>query len=100
MSEKKTEENTEENIYCIDDSCEIGEVFYTCPMHPEIIRDEPGDCPICGMHLEPITVQAEEKNEELDDMSRRFWISTALSIPLFSLAMVNDITPPNIFPLG
>ncbi|QOP46759.1 copper-translocating P-type ATPase [Sulfurimonas paralvinellae] len=69
---------------------------YTCPMHPEIIRDEPGDCPKCGMHLEPITVQAEEKNEELDDMSRRFWISTVLSIPLFILAMVNDVTPQYI----
>ena len=97
MSEKKTEENTEEeNIYCIDDSCEIGNVFYTCPMHPEIIRDEPGDCPKCGMHLEPITVQAEEKSEELDDISRRFWISTVLSIPLFALAMVHDITPQYI----
>nr|WP_230973325.1 copper-translocating P-type ATPase [Sulfurimonas hydrogeniphila] len=65
-------------------------------MHPEIIRDEPGNCPICGMHLEPVTVQAEEKNEELDDMSRRFLISTVLSIPLFALAMVHDITPQYI----
>jgi len=65
-------------------------------MHPEIIRDEPGDCPICGMHLEPITVQAEEKNEELDDMSRRFWISTVLSVPLFLLAMLHDLTPQYI----
>ena len=71
-------------------------IFYTCPMHPEIIRDEPGDCPICGMHLEPITVQAEEKNEELDDMSRRFWISTVLSVPLFLLAMLHDLTPQYI----
>jgi Cu+-exporting ATPase len=62
-------------------------------MHPEIIRDEPGSCPICGMALEPITVQAEEKNDELEDMSRRFWISTALSLPLFFMAMINDITP-------
>ncbi|WP_457750061.1 copper-transporting P-type ATPase [Sulfurimonas sp.] len=130
MSEEKTEE---ENIYCIDDSCEIGNVFYTCPMHPEIhqnhpgncpkcgmtlekeveaiptistkytcamhpeiIRDEPGSCPICGMALEPITVQADEKNEELDDISRRFWISTALALPLFILAMIHDITPQYI----
>jgi len=69
---------------------------YTCPMHPEIIRDELGYCPKCGMNLEPITVQAEEKNDELEDMSQRFWISTALSIPLFTLAMVNDITPQYI----
>ncbi len=62
-------------------------------MHPEIIRDGPGDCPKCGMHLEPITVEAEEKNDELEDMSRRFWISTALSVPLFLLAMIHDLMP-------
>jgi len=66
---------------------------YTCPMHPEIIRDEPGDCPKCGMHLEPMTVQTEEKNDELEDMSQRFWISMALAVPLFLLAMVNDLAP-------
>ncbi len=66
---------------------------YTCPMHPEIIRDEPGSCPKCGMALEPITVAAEEKNEELIDMTRRFWVGTALSIPVFILAMVADLAP-------
>src|SRR6266705_2740758 len=49
---------------------------YTCPMHPEIIRDQPGNCPICGMALEPKAVQgAEEENGELKDMRRRLWIS-------------------------
>ncbi|ADN10106.1 copper-transporting P-type ATPase [Sulfurimonas autotrophica] len=72
-------------------------ISYTCSMHPEIIRNEPGDCPICGMHLEPITtVEAKEKNEELDDMSRRFWVSTVLSIPLFTLTMINDLAPQYI----
>ncbi len=66
---------------------------YTCPMHPEIIRDEPGSCPKCGMALEPITVAAEEKNEELTDMSRRFWVSVALSLPVFLLAMTADLFP-------
>src|SRR5918992_1511496 len=48
---------------------------YTCPMHPEIIRDGPGSCPVCGMALEPVSVSLEdEKNPELADMSRRFWI--------------------------
>ncbi|MEN4053413.1 copper-translocating P-type ATPase [Sulfurimonas sp. NWX79] len=65
-------------------------------MHPEIIRNEPGNCPICGMTLEPITVEVDEKNDELDDMSRRFWISTLLSLPLFLLAMIHDITPEYI----
>jgi Cu+-exporting ATPase len=58
---------------------------YTCPMHPEIVRTEPGSCPICGMALEPRTVTLEEKNPELDDMRRRFWIATALTIPLLAV---------------
>jgi Cu+-exporting ATPase len=61
---------------------------YTCPMHPEIVRDEPGDCPICGMALEPMTVTADEgPSAELISMTRRFWISAALSIPLIVLTM-------------
>ncbi len=62
-------------------------VQYTCPMHPQIIRDAPGFCPICGMALEPLTVSAEAENAELIDMKRRFWISTALTLPLVILAM-------------
>jgi P-type Cu+ transporter len=61
---------------------------WTCPMHPEIVRDQPGSCPICGMALEPVTVAAdEEDNEELRDMTRRLWVSTALTIPLVVIAM-------------
>jgi Cu+-exporting ATPase len=61
---------------------------YTCPMHPQIVRDKPGSCPICGMALEPRTVTAEEeKNPELVNMTRRFWISTALTIPILLVAM-------------
>jgi Cu+-exporting ATPase len=67
---------------------------YTCPMHPEIVQDHAGSCPKCGMALEPVVAKAvEEKNEELIDMSRRFWISTALSIPVFALAMSSDMMP-------
>ncbi len=61
-------------------------VEYTCPMHPEIVRSEPGTCPKCGMALEPRTVVAEEANPELVAMSRRFWTSAALTVPLFILA--------------
>ena len=62
---------------------------WTCPMHPEIVRDEPGACPICGMALEPMTVTAvEEDNPELRDMTRRFWTSVALGVPLIALAML------------
>ncbi|HTU41485.1 MAG TPA: heavy metal translocating P-type ATPase [Candidatus Aquilonibacter sp.] len=61
---------------------------YTCPMHPEIVRSEPGSCPICGMALEPRTVTAvAEDNPELRDMTRRFWISVALTVPLLAIAM-------------
>ena len=61
---------------------------WVCPMHPEIVRAEPGSCPICGMALEPRTVTAEEEeNPELADMSRRFWASLALTVPVFLLAM-------------
>src|SRR5687768_610293 len=60
---------------------------YTCPMHPEIIRDAPGDCPICGMALVPIGGTGEADDSELRDLTRRFWIGTGLSIPLIILAM-------------
>ncbi len=64
---------------------------YTCPMHPQIIRDEPGSCPICGMALEPVNAAAEEDDSELRDMTRRFWVSVALSAPLLVIAMAHMI---------
>ncbi len=66
---------------------------YTCPMHPEIIRDEPGDCPKCGMALEPMQVEVEDDNQELNDMTRRFWLSLLFSIPVFISAMGADFWP-------
>src|SRR5262245_42568895 len=64
-------------------------VIYTCPMHPEIRQIGPGACPKCGMALEPETVALEdEKNPELDDMTRRFWIACGLSIPVLILGMM------------
>ena len=66
---------------------------WTCPMHPEIVRDGPGACPICGMALEPRTVtEAEPPNPELTAMSRRFWVGAALSVPLLAIAM-SDLIP-------
>lgn len=59
---------------------------YTCPMHPEIVRDEPGACPICGMALEPM-VPSDEPSEELTDFTRRMWISAAAAVPLVILTM-------------
>jgi len=128
--EKKPAEDEETAGYCADDTCAIGSVFYscpmhpeirqngpgacpkcgmtlepvsepllstrteyTCPMHPEIVQDHPGSCPKCGMALEPRTVAPAEDTSELDDMRRRFWVSAALSLPVFLLAMVADLAP-------
>jgi len=65
---------------------------YTCPMHPDIVRAEPGSCPICGMALEPRTAVVEEENPELVSMTRRFWVSVALAIPVLFLGM-SDLIP-------
>ncbi|HEU4407773.1 MAG TPA: copper-translocating P-type ATPase [Polyangiaceae bacterium] len=81
-------------------------VEYTCPMHPEIVRPEPGSCPICGMALEPREVALDEANPELIDMQRRFVVSTALTVPLFVLAMADmipgrpltELVPPAALP--
>jgi Cu+-exporting ATPase len=67
-----------------------GKMIYTCPMHPEVQQDHPGDCPKCGMTLEPVAVTGgagEEENGELRDMTKRFWIGVALALPVFLLAM-------------
>ncbi len=67
---------------------------WTCPMHPEIVRPGPGSCPICGMALEPRTVTlAEEENPELRNMTWRFWVSTALTLPLLAIAMGSMLSP-------
>ncbi|HID67293.1 MAG TPA: copper-translocating P-type ATPase, partial [Roseibacterium sp.] len=66
---------------------------YTCPMHPEIVRDHPGSCPKCGMALEPRTVEAEEDSRELDDMTRRFWVSALFAIPVLFSAMAAEFWP-------
>ena len=61
--------------------------IYTCPMDPEIRQVGPGTCPICGMALEPMHATLEEDTTELDDMTRRFWLSLVLSLPLLLIAM-------------
>src|SRR5262249_44287480 len=69
-----------------------GRVEYTCPMHPEIIRDEPGPCPICGMALEPRVITLDDRpNPELTSMTRRFWASAALGLPVFALTMIDMV---------
>ena len=67
--------------------------IYTCPMHPQIRRVGPGSCPICGMTLEPETVTSDSgPSAELIDMTRRFWIGLALSLPVLALEMGGHLT--------
>ena len=70
-----------------------GAAQYTCPMHPEIVRNAPGSCPICGMALEPLVPAGDEENVELIDMTRRFWVSAALALPVFVVAMAGELAP-------
>ena len=71
---------------------------YTCPMHPEIRQDKPGDCPICGMALEPVDMTpGEEDVSELRNMERRFYVCALLTLPLFLLAM-SDLGPVDLKP--
>jgi P-type Cu+ transporter len=69
-----------------------GKSLWTCPMHPQIVRSEPGFCPICGMALEPMTpTGADLENPELRDLTRRFWAGVILSLPLLALAMADHL---------
>ncbi len=79
--------------------------IYTCPMHPQIRQAGPGNCPICGMTLEPIKATgAVGESHELADMTRRFWIGLVLALPVFALEMgghipalgLHDLVPPRI----
>ncbi len=65
---------------------------YTCPMHPEVLSPKPGACPKCGMALEPLAATESKANPELVSMTRRFWVSAALTLPLLAV-MVSDILP-------
>ena len=74
--------------------------IWTCPMHPEIRRDGPGQCPICGMALEPLEPTLEEgPNPELIDMSRRFWVSAVLSLPLVILTFGAELLGWELLPM-
>ena len=84
-------------------------VVYTCPMHPQIRRNGPGACPICGMTLEPLTVALETgPGPERIDMTRRFWAGVVLTVPLMALAMgahlswlhLEDLVPARVLGVG
>ena len=72
------------------------QVEYTCPMHPQVRQMGPGSCPICGMALEPVLATAEQgESPELRDMTKRFWIGAALTVPVFALEMGGHLTNLN-----
>jgi Cu+-exporting ATPase len=74
--------------------------IWTCPMHPQIRRDAPGNCPICGMALEPLEPTLEEgPNPELVDMSRRFWISALFTVPLALLVIAMELLGWELLPM-
>ena len=75
------------------------DAIYTCPMHPQIRHVGPGHCPICGMALEPLDPAAAQDESEYRDMLRRFWISLALSVPVFALAMAGSLLDSFIAPM-
>src|SRR4030095_302686 len=71
--------------------------IYTCPMHPEIRPVGPGNCPMCGMALEPVLVEGDAgPNPELIDMTRRLWIGLALTIPVVAIEMGGHLTKPPV----
>jgi P-type Cu+ transporter len=75
-----------------------GGTIYTCPMHPELRRTQPGACSFCGMALEPLQPSGQpDRNPELRDMARRFWIGAALAVPLVVLDMVGDVGAVNAY---
>jgi len=75
----------------------VSKTEYVCPMHPQIVRSEPGNCPICGMTLEPRVLSAgSDASPELADMSRRFWIGVAFTLPLILIEM-SDMIPSRPF---
>jgi len=77
----------------------VSKTEYVCPMHPQIVRSEPGNCPICGMTLEPRVVSAgDEPSPELKDMTRRFWISVTLTVPLMLIEMSGMMAGRGVIP--
>ena len=75
-------------------STTVAPTQYTCPMHPEIIKDEPGDCPICGMDLVPMEVDTSEEEKTYKKLLNKFWIAVAFTVPIFIIAM-SDMIPNN-----
>lgn len=88
--------DTKKDTFCEGDSCSLEHVFYTCPMHPEIHQKSPGSCPKCGMSLEAVRFSPHEDNDENSeqkDMKKRFWVSVALTLPMFAISFTKNVAP-------
>jgi heavy metal translocating P-type ATPase len=81
----------------VPDKATSADAIYTCPMHPQIRQSGPGKCPICGMALEPLEAGTDGDTSELNDMSRRFWTSLALSVPLLVVTMSEFVPGLNLY---
>ena len=68
------------------------ETQYTCPMHPEIVRDQPGDCPICGMDLVPMEPDLSAEEKTYKKLLKKFWVAVAFTLPIFIIAMSEMLT--------
>ena len=79
-------------LEAFDSAANVHRPEYICPMHPEVVRAEPGNCSVCGMALEPRDVSADSANPELTNMTRRFWVAVAFTVPLLAI-MVSAILP-------
>jgi P-type Cu+ transporter len=99
------EKNSRESVAQATPECPRAGAIYTCPMHPQIRQVGPGNCPICGMTLEPVEAAADVgENRELADMTRRFWVGLVLALPVFCLEMgghipalgLHDLVPPRM----
>ncbi len=78
----------------LPDVAQVSASGWTCPMHPQVRRDRPGSCPLCGMALEPLAPEAGDgPSPELADMTRRFWVGLALTAPVFVLEMGSHLIP-------
>jgi Cu+-exporting ATPase len=94
LSKSADSKRDENSATAKDEPKAKGTAIYTCPMHPEVQQDHPGDCPKCGMALEPKTATVgthDEENVELREMTFRFWIGAALTLPVFLLAMAHMV---------
>jgi Cu+-exporting ATPase len=94
----RTRFDADPGFYASGNASKVGEraakgTQWTCPMHPGIVCDEPGACPICGMALEP-TVPSDAPNAELADFTRRLWVSVAAAVPLIVLTMGDMVRLP------